>query len=190
MQLVARTKTGFDYALLKDYETEERARGHARAIQTLVGRTAANIVEIGRRLLQAKELIGHGYWGDWLQAEFAWSLSTAICFMRVAEKFGTLNCLESFQPSALILLSYNSTPPEAVSEAIEQARNGRPVTHTTAHQLRKKHRPSQATPREQTLMWNLKRHIDRLAEQLGRRFIAGQLQKIADELLKAEQVAS
>lgn len=186
MQLVARTKAGFDYALLKDLELEERARGHARAIRTLVGRTAANIVEIGRRLLQAKLLIGHGYWLDWLQTEFECSPSTALGFMRVAEKFGNLNCLESFQPSALILLSYNSTPAEAVSEAIEQARNGQHVTHTVAHRLCKKHRPNRATTREQTLMWNLKRHIERLAEQLGRRFIAQQLQKIAAQLLKAE----
>lgn len=186
MQVIACRKAVFDYALLKDYEIEERTRGHARAIRTLVGRTADNIVEIGRRLRQVKELIGHGYWGSWLEAEFEWGESQAISFMRVAEKFGNLNCLEAFQPSALILLSYSSTPPEAISEAIDCARRGQPVTHTVADQLRKKHRPNQGSPRDQTLMWNLKRHIERLAAQLGRRFIAQQLQKIAAELLKAE----
>ena len=45
-------------------------------------------VEIGRRLVEAKELVGHGKWLDWLKTETEYSPSTASRLMRVYEEYG------------------------------------------------------------------------------------------------------
>lgn len=45
-------------------------------------------VEIGRRLVEAKKMVGHGAWGDWVKNETEFSQSTATRFMRVFEEYG------------------------------------------------------------------------------------------------------
>jgi len=51
-------------------------------------KTATALIEIGRGLLRAKELLPHGEWGGWLDANFGLSQSSATNFMRVAKEFG------------------------------------------------------------------------------------------------------
>lgn len=46
------------------------------------------IVEIGRRLTRAKELIGHGGWGAWLSEKVNYSQSTAENYMKIYKEFG------------------------------------------------------------------------------------------------------
>src|SRR5262249_51951563 len=50
---------------------------HADAIRQLGKRVVSDVVEIGRRLTEAKEIAGHGNWLSWLEREFGWSPSTA-----------------------------------------------------------------------------------------------------------------
>ena len=45
-------------------------------------------VEIGRRLVEAKQMLPHGAWGDWVKQETEFSQSTANRFMRVFEEYG------------------------------------------------------------------------------------------------------
>ena len=45
-------------------------------------------VEIGRRLAEAKELVGHGKWLDWLKEETEYSPSTASRLMKVYTEYG------------------------------------------------------------------------------------------------------
>ncbi|MGL5084943.1 MAG: DUF3102 domain-containing protein [Clostridium sp.] len=47
-----------------------------------------NSVEIGRKLTEAKELIGHGEWGNWLEAKVEYSKSTANNLMQIFKEFG------------------------------------------------------------------------------------------------------
>ncbi|NRS50994.1 DUF3102 domain-containing protein [Brevibacillus sp. HB2.2] len=46
-------------------------------------------IEIGNRLNEAKELVAHGEWGPWLDANVHYSQSTANNFMRIAEEYGS-----------------------------------------------------------------------------------------------------
>ena len=46
-------------------------------------------VEIGRRLVEAKQALPHGKWGDWLKNEVEFSQSTANNFMRLYEEYGS-----------------------------------------------------------------------------------------------------
>lgn len=45
-------------------------------------------IEIGRRLVEAKEMVPHGEWGQWLQENVDYSTSTANNLMRIAKEFG------------------------------------------------------------------------------------------------------
>lgn len=49
--------------------------------------TVSNILEIGRRLTEAKAQLGHGQWLGWLEKEVEFSERTAQNFMRLAESY-------------------------------------------------------------------------------------------------------
>ena len=46
-------------------------------------------IEIGRRLVEAKAIVGHGNWGAYLKEEVSFSQSTANNMMRLYEEYGT-----------------------------------------------------------------------------------------------------
>ena len=46
-------------------------------------------IEIGERLLEAKELVPHGEWGKWLKENVNYSQSTANNFMRLYREYGS-----------------------------------------------------------------------------------------------------
>lgn len=172
---------GFNYRALQG-ETGDTVRRSAQTIRLLVQRTASNVIEIGRRLIEVRPMLGLGQWGAWLRCEFAWSNAYALQLMKVAERFGESHEADRFQLSALILLSHRNVPEKAVAEAIRTARAGQVVTHTRASEIIRKHRPEPVPQADQTLLWNLKRHIERLAGNLGCNFMAEHLQTIVNEL--------
>lgn len=64
----------------------------ATEINTLKEQTAKTIlinsIEIGRRLVEAKKLVDHGYWGDWLKEKVDYSQRTANNLMKIYEEYG------------------------------------------------------------------------------------------------------
>jgi myosin heavy subunit len=46
------------------------------------------IIEIGRRLCEAKAVLDHGQWGQWLKDQVKFSKSTANNYMKIYERFG------------------------------------------------------------------------------------------------------
>lgn len=59
----------------------------------LKNQTAQNIIEIGKRLNQAKELVPHGEWGKWLEEKVDFSQEQARRFMKVALEFSNSTSL-------------------------------------------------------------------------------------------------
>ncbi len=57
-------------------------------IKFYLGKTAQNIIEVGKRLIQAKALVAHGQWQQWLQNNFQLKDRMARNFMQCAEQFG------------------------------------------------------------------------------------------------------
>lgn len=47
-----------------------------------------NSIEIGRRLVEAKELVPHGEWGKWLEESVDYSKTTARNLIRIFEEYG------------------------------------------------------------------------------------------------------
>lgn len=68
----------------------------------------AAIIEIGKRLCEAKQCLPHGAWGDWLQNEVEFSERTAQNFMKIAREIQNPQLIADMGDSttkALLLLS-------------------------------------------------------------------------------------
>lgn len=68
---------GFDYATL-NAETRLVVQQQTSEIRTLMRRTAQDIINIGQKLIEVKEQLGHGQFRNWLKAEFNWSVRTGL----------------------------------------------------------------------------------------------------------------
>lgn len=55
-------------------------KGQAAALECMI--------EVGRRLCEAKGMIGHGGWGKWVENNFEFSHSSANSFMKLYEEYG------------------------------------------------------------------------------------------------------
>lgn len=66
------------------------------------------IVEIGRRLTEAKAMLPHGEWGQWVKEELPFSQRTAGNFMLIFEKYGAdqASLFGEVKSQALANLSY------------------------------------------------------------------------------------
>jgi hypothetical protein len=105
---------------------------HIAEIRRLGKRMIADIVEIGRRLTECQEIVGHGSWAAWLEVNFSWSDRTALNFMRVFElskseiisDFGQVD----LPVTALYLLAAPSTPEAVRTEILGRAKTGDDVS--------------------------------------------------------------
>lgn len=128
----------FDYTSL-DAETSQFVQQQTGEIRVLMKRTAQGIVEVGQKLVEVKEKLGHGRFLDWLKAEFEWTHETARRFMTVAQQFGQSPHVVEFAPTALYILAAPSLPEAARTEAITRAKAGEPITYTAAKEIKKRY---------------------------------------------------
>jgi CheY-like chemotaxis protein len=132
----------FDYSQL-DSETSVFIREQTEEIRGLMRRTAQGIVDIGQKLLDIKEKLGHGNFLNWLKKEFDWSELTAQRFMQVARQFESTNLLDlEIAPSALYILSAPSTQDSVREEALSRAQAGESITYKAAKEIKEKYQPT------------------------------------------------
>ncbi|WMI81578.1 DUF3102 domain-containing protein [Anaerotignum sp. MB30-C6] len=89
-------------------------------IQFYKGQATMAIIEIGRRLEEAKLRIPHGRWGEWLKNEIQFSERTAQNFMRIAREYPnpqTVAVLGNSMSKALALLTL---PPEDREDFLQE----------------------------------------------------------------------
>lgn len=98
--------------------------------------TATNNIEVGRRLVQAKELVPLGEWTNWLKDNFALSASTARRYMGIWHRFGTkTEMVQKLSPGQLIeLLSLPAGEEEQFID--EKSAEGTPVEDMRIKKLR------------------------------------------------------
>ena len=109
---------------------------HAERIRFLRDRVNGDIVEMGQRLIECKEMLGHGYWLPWLDREFGWTDRTARNFMAVAGAFKSEPVSDlPIDAGALYLLAGPTVAEEARAEAIERAQAGERITKAEARRL-------------------------------------------------------
>lgn len=97
----------------------------------LKNQTAQNIIEIGKRLNEAKELLPHGEWGKWLEEKVEFSQRNANNFMRVAKEFSNSQTYSNLTQSKIFALL--DIPQEEREEFIEN----NPVEDMTTRELQK-----------------------------------------------------
>ena len=89
-------------------------------IQFYKGQATMAIIEIGRRLLEAKQCLRHGQWGEWLEKEAEFSERTAQNFMRIAREYPnpqTVAVLGNSMSKALALLTL---PPDEREDFLQE----------------------------------------------------------------------
>ena len=188
----------FDYELFLDQQTRAVVRKRTDEIKGLIRRTAQDIIEVGVRLVEVKDLLPHGFFGTWLKTEFDWSERTAQRFMSVAYAFKSVTVSDlDIQPKALYLLAAKSTPEEARLEAIEQAETGETISYSKANKIVAAHKssdepfiraaPSASGEPRVTNRWidSVYRQITQVRERQDKRLIAealtaSQLQQISE----------
>jgi hypothetical protein len=115
--MMTETLAFFDDEALDD-PTRRIVQQHTGDIKRVAKRVALTIVEIGQKLSEVKEALGHGRFGEWLLAEFEWTERTAQNLMRVYETFKNDFFSDlRIAPSALYLFATPSTPESAREEA-------------------------------------------------------------------------
>ena len=115
---------------------EEEIKSYFKQIKQHYIDIGNNTIEIGKRLIQAKSLLKHGEWINWLNDNFQLSYPSATKFIKCAERFpnvASVQGLNSTQLMALLAL------PKADTEIfIEQKiSSGTPVSDMSVRTLRK-----------------------------------------------------
>lgn len=139
-QLSTLEQQGFDYTILSS-TTQTFVQQSAHEIKSLMKRNAQNIINIGQKLLEVKNKLGHGHFEAWLRAEFNWGEWTARKFMQVARQFKMVNFTDlSITTSTLYLLVSSSTPEDARKEVLERATQGEVISHAKAKTIVTRHK--------------------------------------------------
>jgi hypothetical protein len=68
------------------------------------GQTATGIIEIGKRLIEAKAQLQHGEWGKWLEEKVEFKNDTARKFMQVAREFSNTDTYRNLNQSKIFAL--------------------------------------------------------------------------------------
>ncbi|WP_028346057.1 DUF3102 domain-containing protein [Bradyrhizobium murdochi] len=110
-------------------------RDAAIRIRQRMSRTAEDIVEIGRDLIEVKGRLAHGEFLSWIDAEFRMSSDTTQRFMLVAKL--QIPPVAEFQPSVLYALAAPSTPEEVRAAVTEKVASGEAVTVADVKALKK-----------------------------------------------------
>lgn len=75
----------FDYSSL-DANTAKLAKESAIEIKAREKAIWENIIEIGNRLIEVKNALPHGQFGQWIDKEFDWSEDTAQKYMKISQE--------------------------------------------------------------------------------------------------------
>ena len=138
--ILDRRVQGFDYISLTP-QVRILVQGKTSELKSLIRRSAQDIINIGHKLIEVKEQLGHGHFRAWLKAEFDWSVRTATRFMQVAAQFKCANLAHlNIAASALYLLAERSTPEEARKQVLEIATKGEHINYTKAKEIISHHR--------------------------------------------------
>lgn len=178
-------------------ESAKKLEGYAKAIQKANAKGMALTMEIGRNLrLAHDELAQHriGEFGKWVEGSCGFSRQSAHRYMRVFEVFGEINCnslLQNATAEALYFLSSESTPQDAIDDAIASAGLGDRVTLAAAKEFVAKYTVDEASdgPADD---WELFPCVEQLRKYVGKMYerwpkedievLPGKLRSLADDI--------
>ena len=139
-QLPTQQILNFEYGAL-EAETRIVVQQYTNEIKTLMRRNSQEIIDIGQKLMEVKQYLGHGNFRNWLKLEFNWSVSAATKFMQVAQQFKCVNFTHlNVTASTLYLIAAPSTPKRARAEVLERASHGENISYSKAKAIVCQHR--------------------------------------------------
>lgn len=109
-------------------------------IKFYLGQMTQNIIEVGKRLILAKDLVPHGQWKDWLDDNFNLKYRMAANFMAIANRFGNMSNSQEVQSIALLgatqMIAMLALPEGDEQQFVDQmAANGTPIEEMSVRQL-------------------------------------------------------
>ena len=102
-----------------------------------LNQASQSIIEVGKRLIQAKSLVKHGEWQTWLENNFKLSYRTAKNFMDCAERFPNLQTSADLNQSQMTEMLVLPSAEDTKKFIEQKAAEGTPVSDMTAKTLRK-----------------------------------------------------
>ena len=73
-------------------------------ILSLRNQAAQNLIKIGLKLIDAKKMISHGEWGEWLNDKVGFSQRTASNLMRIAKELGNSQAISDLEATKIYML--------------------------------------------------------------------------------------
>lgn len=139
-------------------------------IQFYKGQACMSMVEIGKRLLEAKQCLPHGTWGAWLKDEVEFSERTAQNFMRIAKEYRNPQLISDIGNSASKAIMLLSMPAEEREEFVGEAHeiNGeeKTVAEMTTKELQEVLKELDAERKEKE---QLKKQLDLFEDEAQRK---------------------
>lgn len=149
--------SAFDYAVVS---ADDAAKLHRLASGIKKGhrRHFDAVLQVGRDLIEAKGILGHGNFIPWLEAEFRWDERTAQRYMGVASELGSLKTdkLSDLDLGSVYALAAKSTPPEVRQQVVQRIEAGEHVAPAEIRGIVKDARADARREREQERIANLK----------------------------------
>lgn len=153
-------------------------------IVLLKQQTAQNIIEIGKRLIQAKEMVPHGEWENWLKNEVDFSYRHAVRLMQTAREFANMPTLAGMSVSKVYALL--DVPAEEREEFIHSTHEVhgemKTVEEMTSRELQQAIKEKKEAEEEATRLKNEKKALE--SENL---LIKGQADYYKDLTTKKEE---
>ena len=140
--------------------------------------TASGIIEIGKRLIEAKKQLSHGEWGKWLEDKVDFTQRTASRFMKCAEEYSS-NWTPVSNLGQSKLFALLSVPSEEREEFINETHqiNGE---EKTVFEMTKRELEQTIKERDQ-----YKKEIDKISSQKDK--VSKEKNKLAKENEKLEE---
>ncbi|UPK45747.1 DUF3102 domain-containing protein [Paenibacillus pabuli] len=143
-------------------------------------------IEIGQRLTEAKELVGHGEWGAWLKDHVNYSQSSANNFMKISVEYAnsqTLGVLSYSQAVALL-----SVPAEERESFVEDNNAAEMSARELQAAIKERKEAERLLAEEQERAKVAE--AARIEEERQREVLRGEYQKLLEERQKLENELS
>ncbi|QOS77934.1 DUF3102 domain-containing protein [Paenibacillus sp. JNUCC31] len=139
-------------------------------------------IEIGQRLTEAKELVGHGEWGTWLKEHVNYSQSSANNFMKISVEYANSQTLGNLSYSQAVALL--SVPTEERESFVEDNNAAEMSARELQAAIKERKEAERLLAEEQERAKVAE--AARIEEERQREVLRGEYQKLLEERQKLE----
>lgn len=139
-------------------------------------------MEIGQRLTEAKELVGHGEWGTWLKEHVNYSQSSANNFMKISVEYANSQTLSNLSYSQAVALL--SVPTEERESFVEENNAAEMSARELQAAIKERKEAERLLAEEQERAKVAE--AARIEEERQREVLRGEYQKLLEERQKLE----